>query len=203
MLVGVFIPTNPSQNTLLILDTNIIILISTSIKVFLQHQVHKVTDQLSHHQLPGSLISHHYFLLPRRVCKDFLEVMHCLCFLPLCCSSMGAAAFLQIFSPWDIWSILLSWQFLLLWLPLCHLCGHHHCFHAWFWVFHQPGPWTMAAEMLQMVLCMWPRVMGMSICFVLTWPGAMIHSVSPSQTVGIVRVWEALGLLLLFFFFLL
>ena len=67
MLVGVFIPTNPSQNTLLILDTNITILISISIKVFLQHQVHKVTDQLSHHQLPGSLISHHYFLLPRSV----------------------------------------------------------------------------------------------------------------------------------------
>jgi len=39
-VVGVFIPTNPSPNSLLILDTNITILISTSIKEFLQQQVH-------------------------------------------------------------------------------------------------------------------------------------------------------------------
>ena len=42
-VVGVFIPTNPSPNCLLILGTNITILISTSIKVFLQHQVHRIT----------------------------------------------------------------------------------------------------------------------------------------------------------------
>ena len=42
-VVGVFIPTNPSLNSLLIPDTNITILISTSIKEFLQHQVHRVT----------------------------------------------------------------------------------------------------------------------------------------------------------------
>lgn len=117
-VVGVFIPTNPSPNSLLILDTNVTVLISTSIKAFLQHQVHRVTNQLSQRQLPGSLISHHCFLLPRRVCKDFLAAMHCLCSLPLCCLSVGAAALLPTFSPGDIRPMLLSQRFPLSWLPL-------------------------------------------------------------------------------------
>lgn len=201
-VVGVFIPTNPSPNSLLILDTNITILISTSIKEFLQQQVH------SHKTLSANV--------------NFLEAsvpITVFCSQEECArtSWRWCIAFAPCLSAAWAWVLLLSCQhfphgtygqccfhsnFHSCGCLCCHLCGHHPCFHAWFWAFHQPGPWTMAAEMLQMVLCTWARVMGMNTCFGLTWPGAMIRSVSPSQTVGIVRVWEALGLHFFFFFLL-
>ena len=126
--------------------------------------------------------------------------MHCLCFLTLCCSSVGAAAFLPIFPPWNIWSILLSWQFLLLWLPLlpslwsspllsCLILGLSPA-----WALDR-GPWDAANGFVHV-----GQGDGNEYLLCPAWPGAMIHSVSCSQTVGIVRVWEALGRRLLLFF---
>ena len=199
---GAFIPIHPSQNSLLALKTDILILISTSItSVSPAPRFDRVTILGQPRQLPGSPVLRQYFLLSKkRSWKDthtVLEVKHRLClatFLLLgpgpCCSPDNTSLTGRNNTALTAVSTLVA-----------DISGHHRCRYAWFWTFHQPGHWAMAAvpEMLQIVLCTWARAVGMRTCSGLTRPGTIVCSVSPLQVVGIVRACEALGLFVFFF----